>query len=138
MSINFLAVFVSMVISIVLGFIWYGPLFGKKWMALSGIPMPEQKPPMSAMARPIVLSLVGTFFMSIVLSRGIAVGNAYLGVSGAWAGVVTAFWCWLGFFVPPLLNASGWERKPWTLFWINGGYWLVLLAIVGAMISVWM
>ena len=35
-SINYLAVLVAAIASIVLGFVWYGPLFGKTWTQLMG------------------------------------------------------------------------------------------------------
>jgi hypothetical protein len=38
LPINYFAVLACGVISIVLGFLWFGPLFGKLWMSLSGMP----------------------------------------------------------------------------------------------------
>ncbi len=35
-SINWIAVVVGVIVSNVLGFLWYGPLFGKRWMAMIG------------------------------------------------------------------------------------------------------
>lgn len=129
-DVNWLAVLVNMVLSIVLGFIWYGPLFGKKWAALSGIPMPAEKPPFKTMIKPIIFSLVGALFMSYVLSMGIA-------AAGAVTGMVAGFFGWIGFIVPVYLNSSGWEGKPWTLFAINAGYWLVYLFAAGAILGAW-
>lgn len=132
--INVWAIIVSMVASIVLGFIWYGPLFGKKWMALSGIPMPDPKPPMSVMVKPIIISLVGALFMSYTLAHSIAFGSDYLDVYGISAGLQAAFWNWLGFIVPVTLSSVAWEKKSWTLWLIHSGYWLVLLGIMGIVI----
>jgi hypothetical protein len=124
---NWWAIIICMVSSVVLGFIWYGPLFGKKWMALSNIQMPADKPGFSVMIRPIILSLVGAFFMSYVLSLGVP---AQVG-----AGLLAGLAGWLGFVAPVYLNFAGWENKPWALFFINGGYWLVLMLIMGAVIA---
>lgn len=33
-SINYLAVIVSMIVAMVIGFLWYGPVFGKMWIHL--------------------------------------------------------------------------------------------------------
>ncbi len=122
-----------MILSVVLGFIWYGPLFGKKWMELSGIPMPSEKPSMKMMAKPILLSLIGALFMSFALVSVTAFHNAYWDVTGYAAGLSFAFFLWLGFIVPPYLNFSGWEQKSWTLFCINTGYWLVLLFVIASL-----
>ncbi len=35
-EINYLAVLVCGVIALALGFVWYGPLFGKKWLQITG------------------------------------------------------------------------------------------------------
>jgi hypothetical protein len=125
--INWWAIVASIVASVVLGFIWYGPLFGKQWMALSGIAMPAERPPFSKMVKPITLSLVGTLFASYVLSAGV--------VGGALGGMLAGFFAWIGFVVPVNLNFVAWEGKPWTLFAIHAGYWLVLLVAVGAIIG---
>ncbi len=37
MEINYLAILVCGVLSMVIGAIWYGPLFGKKWMEICGV-----------------------------------------------------------------------------------------------------
>ncbi len=33
---NYLAIITGTVLSMILGFVWYGPLFGKKWKELAG------------------------------------------------------------------------------------------------------
>ena len=131
------AIIISMVVSVILGFIWYGPLFGKQWMKLSGIAMPDPKPSMKVMIKPIILSLVGSLLMSCVLSTSIAFHNVFYSnyfALGYGAAYLRAFLLWLGFVVPIYFNFSGWENKPWTLFFINVGYWLVFLLISSAVI----
>lgn len=136
-AINYWAVLAAAVMSIVLGFAWYGPLFGKKWMELNGMAMPDPKPSMKAMVPSIAISVVGTVLMTLALARLISVGEAYLGFGGAANGLATAAMAWVGFIVPVNLNFRAWEGKPWTLFAINTGYWLALMLGVGAMLSVW-
>lgn len=36
-AVNYLAVVVAAIIYLVVGFLWYGPLFGRRWMALMNI-----------------------------------------------------------------------------------------------------
>lgn len=136
--INTWAILFSMVLSVVLGFIWYGPLFGKKWMTLSGIAMPASKSSNSVMFKPIVLSLLGSLFMSCVLSFSIAFHNGFYQTSGIFAAISMAFLLWLGFIVPVYLNFTGWENKPKTLLFINSGYWLVFLLISSMIINAFM
>ena len=135
--INYWAVIVSSLLSIGLGFLWYGPLFGKRWMELSGMKVPDVKPPMSTMMKPIVISVICAFFMAYTLAHGLVFGNAYLHASGAVSGLQGAFWYWLGFVIPVNLSFVAWEGKSWTLWAIHSGYWLVLLGIMGVVLSVW-
>lgn len=133
--INIWALIISAILSVVIGFIWYGPLFGKKWMALSGIKMPEgQKPSMGMMSKPMILSIIGAILMAFTLSSSIAFHNVFYVVSGYGAAWALAFLLWLGFIVPVHLNSTGWEGKSWTLFFINTGYWLVFLLISASVI----
>ncbi len=37
LKINHLAVLVAVVLQFVLGFLWYGPLFGEAWMGMAGL-----------------------------------------------------------------------------------------------------
>ncbi len=98
--INIWAILISMVISVALGFIWYGPLFGKKWMQLSGIVMPDVKPSFSVMVKPMLLSFVGAILMASVLSFSIIFHDAYFQASGYASALSMGFLLWLGFTVP--------------------------------------
>lgn len=129
---NWWAIGISMIASVVIGFVWYGPLFGKMWMKELGMTMPEEAPNMT---KPIALSLLGAFFMAFTLCHSITFGNAYLGTSGISSGVTAAFWHWLGFVAPVMLSFVAWEGKSWKLFCIQAGYWLTLLLVMGAVIA---
>jgi hypothetical protein len=134
--INIWAILGSMILSVVLGFAWYGPLFGKPWMELTGINMPEgQKPSMSMMTKPIILSLIGAGLMTFMLSSVMAFHNKFYSVSGVGSAMLLAFMLWLGFVTPGYLNFTGWEGKPWKLFFINSGYWLVFMILSAAIIA---
>ncbi|MEX1207363.1 MAG: DUF1761 domain-containing protein [Acidimicrobiia bacterium] len=63
-DIDWLAVLAGAVAIMVLGWLWYGPLFGKKWSAATGQPMVSGRPETS--------KLVGTFLYSFVFNVGIA------------------------------------------------------------------
>lgn len=129
---NWWAVLVCMVASVMIGFVWYGPLFGKVWMKESGITMPDKTP---SMKKPIVMSLIGAFLMAYILNNGLTFGNAY--IAGIPAGMLGAFWYWVGFVVPVQLSFVAWEGKSWKLFCIQAGYWLVLLLVMGGILAGW-
>ena len=65
---NWLAVVIAAVVSIVLGFLWYGPLFGKTWMRMTGhtkkdMEMAKKK----GMTASYILMLIGTLISVCVL-----------------------------------------------------------------------
>jgi glycerol-3-phosphate acyltransferase PlsY len=127
-----------MILSVVLGFIWYGPLFGKRWMTLSGITMPSEKPGMGTMIRPMVISFIGAIFMSFVLTYLIAFHNGFYQTSGYMTAILMGIFAWIGFIVPVYLNFLGWEGRPKELFFINTGYWLVFIILSSPIINVFM
>jgi hypothetical protein len=135
MGINWLAYIVSVVAMIALGFLWYGPLFGKEWMRLLGIsPQMEgaRKWPAS-----LAVQVVGALVMVFVLARAILVGGATEGVSGFAAAFHFAFWNWLGFIAPVTIGMVLWEGKPFKYWLIVAGYWLVALILSGAILALW-
>lgn len=136
--VNIGSVFLVSIILFILGFLWYGPLFGKLWLKLSKIPASEvaknRKKGMKGMWKQMVLNFVGTFVMVYVLAGLFAL----LGVNLPLQGAVVGFWIWLGFFAcTTLLGGVLWEGKPWSLFALNGLYWLVSLKLAGFLIVIW-
>ena len=116
--INYLAVIASGVAMMVLGFLWYGPLFGKMWSGLMGWGemTPEKMKEMQQKARPAyAASFVGALFMAFVMSHNLTFASTYLGESGVSAGLQTGFWNWLGFVAPITLGTVLWDGKPWRL-----------------------
>ena len=135
MTINYLAIFLSAVASMVIGSIWYGPLFGKKFMEAVGMNTwtPEQQAKMKSKMFVMYLSqFVVSLLMFFVLSWYIKT-SIHTGVYG---GIANAFGMWLGFAVPLSFGNAIWSGKM-TMFWLNiGNMFLTLLAagaIIGAM-----
>ena len=57
-ALNYYAIAAAAASSIVIGFIWYGPLFGTAWMKEMGV-APDFKPDPSLMQRSLLLMTVG-------------------------------------------------------------------------------
>ncbi len=135
MGINFLAVLVATIVSIIIGSIWHGPLFGKIFMEAMGMNTwtPEQQTAMKkTMPRAYIGQFIGSFIMFFVL-------DWYINTSihtGVFGGVANALGLWLGFVVPLSLSQALWGGKM-TLFWINIGSMLLILAAGGAILGAW-
>lgn len=122
----------------VLGFLWYGPIFGNLWIKLSKMPAAEvakaKKKGMKGMWKSMFLNFLGNFLMVYVLT-GIIV---LLGITSPLQGAMVGFWVWIGFFASTtLLGGVLWEGKPWGLFALNGLYWLVSLKLAGFLAVLW-
>lgn len=139
-AINYWAILACGAVSMLIGFVWYGPMFGKQWMALTGMTQADieaaQKDP-SKMYRSYAVTFIGALVMAFVLSRGIAFGNAYLGSSSVSTALISAFWFWVGFIAPVLMGPVLWEKKPWVFWTISAGYYLVLMLVMATILSIW-
>ena len=139
--INYLAVLASTVFMMFLGGLWYGPLFGKQWIALMGFDPQKvadmQAKGMGAMWKSYALMALGALVMSFVLAHSVIFGAAYLNQSGMSVGLQAGFWSWAGFIAPATMGMVLWEGKSWKLWFINAGYYLVGLLVVGVILALW-
>lgn len=136
-EINYLAVLVCGIVSIILGSLWYGPLFGKPWMAMSGIKKPDTITPAikKSMAKSYSIMFIGSLLMAFILANILAWGGG--GAQGVVGGLAAGFCNWLGFIAPATVGTVLWESKPWKLWFINAGYYLVQMMVFGVILSLW-
>ncbi len=132
LDINILSVIVAAIANMIIGFVWYGPvLFAKKWMQLTG--MSEEK--MKSM-NPVPLylkSFIAVLIMYAVLAHFINLSMALT----AFDGMVTAFWCWLGFITTVQFTSNIFSDKPRQLYYLDTGYQLVTTLVAGAILAAW-
>jgi hypothetical protein len=133
MEINYLAVLVAAVLNMIVGYVWYGPLFGSRWTRLMGWTKADMEAGKDQMGKTYGLTYVGAALMAYVLAVVLNNSNATDYVSGAMVG----FWVWLGFVLPVLLNEVLFGRKSWDLYYLNIGYYLVTLLLMGAVLAGW-
>ena len=136
--INYLAVLAAAIASMVLGYLWYGPLFGKIWIAASGMtPDKIEAAKAKGMTTSYILMFVGSLVMAYILSHALVFAMSYLGTSGVSAGFTAGFWNWLGFIAPVTLGSVLWEGKSWKLWILNNSYYLVSLLAMGMILAMW-
>ena len=128
-NVNFVAALVAALSGFVIGGLWYGPLFQKPWMRLTG--MTKEKGAEASMAV--------TFGLSYALNFVAAVGIAMLmgphrsALFGAHAGLAAGI-----FFVATALGVIYlFEQRPLRLFFINAGYQIVNFTVMGLILGVW-
>lgn len=136
-SINYLAILVCVIIQMLLGMLWYSPaLFGKQWSKLMGyhLKSKEDVKKMQKDAGPAyVVSLIAAFVIALVLSHFVD----YTASTTAVAGMITGFWCWLGFSATTLLMNHMFSNKPVKLYLIDTSYQLVNMVVMGAVLAAW-
>lgn len=137
-----LRIIIAAVVSHLLGFLWYGPLFGKRWMELMKLgPKDMEKAKQKGMAKVMVGSFVASLVMAAVLD--FVVGEVgFVDVTGATSALLNALGgafvgaiVWLGFVATKSLGSVFWEGKSWKLYFLNTVYDLVNLLLMGAILG---
>jgi len=134
--VNIWAVVACAVASMIIGSIWYGPLFGKMYMSAMGMDQwsAEKK---AAMQKKMVWSYLGQFIASLVMFY---VLGTFIVWSAPRLNVAFAMWVsffmWLGFVVPMAFGATLWGGKK-VAFWLTIGNMLITLLVAGAIFGAW-
>lgn len=135
--INYVAIILCAGASMVIGFLWYGPIFGKQWMKLVGMTKEKMEASKSEMPKTYGVMFVSSLLMAYALAHFIwyaAPGSVTLVI-----GVKTALWGWVGFIATTTLSQFLFspDKKPMTLYYIDTGYYLVTLVVMGAILALW-
>jgi len=114
---------------------WFGnSSLGKLWLKLNKVTQKEVKEAKKkGMGGEMVAAFVSTFVISYVL----AIFIKYTQATTIMTGIQTGFWLWLGFLATSQLGMVLWYKKPFKVYLIDTFYYLVILAISGAIIAVW-
>lgn len=139
-SINWLAVVAAGISAFVLGGVWYSPLlFGKAWMRENSMTEEDVKKGNATkiFGWAFVLSLLMAANLAMFLADTPAecTGNCAQKTDLAWgttAGFLAGIWPFCGIAIVGLF-----EHKSARYIFINGGYVLIALTMMGAIIGVW-
>jgi hypothetical protein len=127
MEMNWIAVAAAGVSAFVLGGVWYGPLFGKKWAGYVGLSEEDQK---SA-------SMSKVFGGALVLSLiAAAVFAAFLGPNpGVEFATAAGFAAGLGWVAASFGINYLFAQRPFGLWLIDGGYATLQFTLYGLLIG---
>ncbi len=128
---NWIAIIVAAIVQVVLGFIWYGPLFGKTWMSMMG--MTQQSMSREGMGKTYAWTVVGSLVTAYVLAKLVG----WYGAKDFGGGIAAGFWAWLGFVATVTLSSVLYEKRSVNLYVLNNGYQLVSLAVMGGLLAAW-
>lgn len=160
MEFNILAILAAAVSALVVGFIWYNPkVFGNVWMQVAD--MTEEKMKSASMGKIFALALLFAFFLAFSMQVLVIhqmgaysmiggevndstlpsfqafmddYGNTFRTFKhGVLHGVLSGV-----FIVLPIIGTNAlFERKGAKYIFINSGYWIVTMAIMGGIICAW-
>ncbi|MEZ4839765.1 MAG: DUF1761 domain-containing protein [Flavobacterium sp.] len=157
---NFYAILVAALSTLLVGFVWYGPLFGKAWMAENGFSEEELK--QGSMVKIFGLTFVFSIFLAMLMQILCIHQFGPLGMIGGPDFIETAKPSYAAFMADygdsfrtfkhgalhgfmsglflalPLVGINGlFERKSWKYIFIHTGYWIVVMTIMGAIVCGW-
>jgi hypothetical protein len=132
LKINHLAVLVAVVLQFVIGFLWYGPLFGDPWMGMVGLDMAtiEANPPGAGGWITNIVSAVVSMYVLAWLFTKIPVTSLLQGLG---IGLLLGF----SFVLLSTMTSGMFAKHPYGLAWITGGFTTVGLGVGGAVLGAW-
>lgn len=140
-SVDMWSVFIGGVVAMVVGALWYSPaLFAKSWMKEVGMTDEKMKVAQAkGMGKTYFASFLANLLLAYILAHFVQIGVYASGQPASFAlGAETGIWIWLGFIATSFLNMVFWEGKSWKLYFINAAHYLVVLALVGGILGMWM
>jgi hypothetical protein len=132
--INVPAILVCGVASLVLGFFWYGPLFGKAWAGYTGWTEEKVK---ALPAKRMAMTYVLTFLAALITEFLLDLLAWALGSSGVWAGIGLGLLTGFGFSAMAFATTHLFEHKPLGLWLIVSGYQLLYQVAAALIIVLW-
>lgn len=132
--INYWAVLGAALVNMVIGSLWYGPVFGKPWRKLMGF-TPENMKSMGSLT--ITQAMIGGLITALVTSYVLAHFVSLMGVIDTAGALQFAFWTWLGLVATVQVGIVLWEGRPWKLFILNTLQSLVSLTLMVWILTCW-
>jgi hypothetical protein len=131
-DVNYLAILIAAVAAWIAGAAWYMSL-SRFWIIAVGLTPAQmeaaKKRPLAWL--PFVLVFIGHVVMAFVLA-GILF---HFGMVNVKDGIITGALCWLGFVITTITANNAFAMRSWRLTVIDGGHYLLVLVLMGAIIG---
>ena len=123
------AIIVASAAAFALGAVWYGPLFGKAWVAAIGKTEEEIKPS----PEPFIVSAIAALVTCVV----VAALMQGLGMTGLGTGIVFGLITGVGYIATSMASDTAFCGWGWKLWSIQAGYRVAYSALMGGIIGGW-
>lgn len=138
-NLNYWPILIAAIAGFAFGALWYGAL-GKQWMAARGISaadMEKAKAAMGTIPVPYIIAFVALLVMAWMFA-GVLLHLARGGMPmSIRAGMISGLFLWLGFVVTTMAVNHAFQGAKRSLTLIDGGHWLGVLLIQGAILGWW-
>ncbi len=131
-KINHGAVWVSVIWLHILGFLWYGPLFGDAWMEAVGLTQADAESGSGS---------IGLWVTNLVASAGAVYMLAWvftkLNVQSIQSGLINGVLIAFFFYTLPKMSGGMFAQTEYYLAWLDGGFQMVGWGVSGLILGVW-
>ncbi|MGN6503553.1 MAG: DUF1761 domain-containing protein [Pseudolysinimonas sp.] len=132
-EINWVAVLLAAVSSMVVGAVWYAkPVFGRRWMRLTGLTDETLR---GSAVLPLIITFVVSFFTAAVLAGSAALAPHFYEGSFFLNVVLTSVILWIGFTAARMITHDLFERRNSSLTVLNLAHELVTVIVMGLVIG---
>jgi Protein of unknown function (DUF1761) len=138
-NLNYWPILIAAIASFAFGAAWYMAL-SKQWMAARGktaADMEKDKAAMGSVPWPFIISFVALLIMAWMLAGvmlHLARGGTPMTIRG---GMISGFFLWFGFVITTMATNYAFHDAKRSLTLIDGGHWLGVLLIQGAILGWW-
>lgn len=144
LSMNWMAIIVAGLIPMIVGAIYYGPLFGNLWRDALGKSEDELKPSNPALAYggsvilAMLLSVSLNFIIQLVHKDVNEAGELFVNThSTIGHGAFHGFFLGLTFFMPIIVSLGIFHKLGWKTNLLNSTFWIICVTIMCAILDVW-
>ncbi len=137
-ELNYLVIFGLAVLSVIIGFVWYGFLFRKVKADVIDLDLKDENAKKEMQKRAIPFTIIRfVLFLFQIFVLAIYIKTSAHAISG----LSNALWIWAAFVAPVILTMSmctkGSYKKMVKHFLLEAGYTLILFIIFGYVLGIW-
>ncbi len=137
-EINYWAVLIATVGSMVVGSLWYMPqTFGRRWARLAHVDLDDPQRTAAQAWMPLIIGAVMSFVTAWVLAGASAIAWHFYEGSFLIGSIVTAILLWAGFSAARFITHDSFEGRPTSLTVLNIAHELVTVVVMAVLIGVW-
>jgi hypothetical protein len=134
-EVNYVAVLLAAVSSMLVGSIWYTPaVFGKAWMKLAKV-KPDKKMSTGETVKLFGLTFIAALVTAYVLAHVTYLSNEFFSNTFLQDALSTGFWLWLGFVAARILTHDLFEGRPGKLTFLNLAHEFVTVMVMALILG---